>query len=648
MRFIADSLAQNGSYTTVGTAPTRGDACTPPAGKARTGSVASFFFSTLGPAAQMSTAGFLKSVLLQLLSANPGLIAAVSPSRWEVMSLFGEDPQPLEKTELKLLLLETLRQLGRDSCTLIIIDALDECQKHETFSDMLHLISEMPACREVKVCISSRPLANLGAVMSSFLLLDLDKSYPVVEMERYIAAEMDQRLASTLPPEAESRVRTCLAEKASGCFLWVDLSVYNLPPGLDELLALLLQELHESHPFIAQALHLIACSENSNSLLRLYVMKMSLAGPGLPREISSSLLEDVDSQVMECAREILAKSKSLLVLDEPTEHSSPGKETDQVLDARLRLVHPRVKDVLDAESILRTPAGTIDEVLDSAALYCESSLAVLELYRMGYLAGLGMPTEVLRCASSVLFAWSWDETRIMRVLDELECASQQLLEPISYIEAHALSPWNITPPVYDSANDLILHLPGAEQSASVQHRPSIGKLQQKVIRLCTQYNFGCRILFIKSECKWPDVLKAFDCIYLTPAVVKRPESSPTTLCPGQSSIRANIGVEAGATKSVAQVLSKEEDSGNGLVNSADSVIDMIPSQAGIWDLLPHPVLNKEQLLDPESDDESWESFSSDEEPLDPNHPIMVLEEEITQALREGFQKCCEELEALNH
>ncbi|KFA55408.1 hypothetical protein S40293_09907 [Stachybotrys chartarum IBT 40293] len=473
----ADSLAQNGSYTTVGTAPTRGDACTPPAGKARTGSVASFFFSTLGPAAQMSTAGFLKSVLLQLLSANPGLIAAVSPSRWEVMSLFGEDPQPLEQTELKLLLLETLRQLGRDSCTLIIIDALDECQKHETFSDMLHLISEMPACREVKVCISSRPLANLGAVMSSFLLLDLDKSYPVVEMERYIAAEMDQRLASTLPPEAESRVRTCLAEKASGCFLWVDLangilqetlhnttaiagiikSVYNLPPGLDELLALLLQELHESHPFIAQALHLIACSENSNSLLRLYVMKMSLAGPGLPREISSSLLEDVDSQVMECAREILAKSKSLLVLDEPTEHSSPGKETDQVLDARLRLVHPRVKDVLDAESILRTPAGTIDEVLDSAALYCESSLAVLELYRMGYLAGLGMPTEVLRCASSVLFAWSWDETRIMRVLDELECASQQLLEPISYIEAHALSPWNITPPLNKAPQSSIGH-----------------------------------------------------------------------------------------------------------------------------------------------------------------------------------------------
>ncbi|GAW21818.1 hypothetical protein ANO14919_113430 [Xylariales sp. No.14919] len=416
--------------------------------------VAAFFFKSTGTTYQRSSVGFLRSIMLQILSQDPAIIPSVAPSRWEALLLFGEDPKPLDLPELQQMVVSTLHRRHKFK-TFLLIDGLDECRNPVEILDLLHKIE---ACPGVKVCISSRPLPELRNAIDSAPILTLEYCTRK-DVEDFVSSKIEAQLSLTpvsrIGMDVKEKLVRGLTKRASGCFLWVALVVkslgemlengkrdadllrfvFNAPVKLDGLYHSLLVELKASKPFVASLLQFICLSREPISLLRLSFMEMSFPGFVLHQEISSLSEYNRKVLVRKSIESIVFRSKGFLVLSCPESSYVSGGFDGDGGDGCVDLIHYSVREYFEAETAFNGWLRNHQAEYDPAARYCAASLSLLKISTLGDRTILSVSTEVFRCAYMAMFTLRENEENVIRILDEVESTCYALLETASP------SPW---------------------------------------------------------------------------------------------------------------------------------------------------------------------------------------------------------------
>lgn len=197
--------------------------------------IASFYLWSAGAAVEASQKGLLQSLLHQLIQLHPELITEIMPSKWEAWCLFGSEIPQFRENELRDMLTTSIGRLvshyGVKAC--FFIDGLDEFQgNHE---DIIAICKSLLGFRNVKLCVSSRPLNHFEDAFGQKASLRLqDLTYE--DILKYITARFAEdegfnRLRQREPQYAQSFVKD-VADKSSGVFLWVKLVVSSLLTGL--------------------------------------------------------------------------------------------------------------------------------------------------------------------------------------------------------------------------------------------------------------------------------------------------------------------------------------------------------------------------------------------------------------------------------
>lgn len=166
----------------------------------------SFFFNARGSNLEKSTIGMYRSLLLQLLENRPGtqhILDKVTPGFQNNMG------------QLKRLFV----QAAKESTTICLIDALDECDVAE-IQDMVSWFDDITeAGIQISICFASRHYPHISIRTGlSVTLEDQD------EHENDISSYINTRLHIGNSRQSE-QIRQEIRGKASGVFMWVVLVV---------------------------------------------------------------------------------------------------------------------------------------------------------------------------------------------------------------------------------------------------------------------------------------------------------------------------------------------------------------------------------------------------------------------------------------
>jgi hypothetical protein len=628
--------------------------------------VASFFFKMVGTPIQRSLAGLLRSVLFQVLSQDPRIIPAVAPSRWEALLVFGEDPKPLDLAELQQMLMSALHQRHAKHKTFIVIDGLDEYEECGRHLEILELLHEITACPGVKVCISSRPLPQIRDVIDSSSSLTLEHCTGR-DMEEFITFKIEAQLSMT--PEAsiglgiKEKLAHELTTRASGCFLWVALVVESLqeklangkkdtdllrfinevPVELDGLFRSFLDELDASRPFVASTLRFIAMSEEQISLVRLCLMEMHFSGFVLHQEVSSLSQENLYLRTQMYIKRIVSRSKGLLKVSLfESHHTLEGVGTGGRY-AHVNLIHRTAREYLVGKIGSSASFSSHGGSYDLAATYCAASLSLLKISTIGDLTFHSVSAEAIRCAHSATFTKTENEEYILRVLDELDRTCHSLPKASGFPK-----PWINEEQGEVTCDYLYMHqVPIEEISIWDPINPSVAqddkisaRLRQRVIALYLKYGPDRLREAPTKTRQWPECLR--NCISGYPiyqegdferdySLVYPPRPTPTSFSRHNILPTDNITIQA--TGSIESTGPKR------LNNEVETPLAQF-SGGPLEIMEPYPVADEfhENEPDPndDSDNMSWESFSSAGFSLDEAHPLSALKAEVTQAVLQGF------------
>ncbi|KAI4190243.1 MAG: hypothetical protein L6R41_000913 [Letrouitia leprolyta] len=202
--------------------------------------VASFFFWNLGSKLQKSQHGVLRSLLYQILEAQPELIPCVLPDLYR-RAVIGRDGTLAEPSlvELKKAFQRLLTYRATPIKICLFIDGIDEYEGDH--AELAELFASIASDAPIKALISSRPIPACVDLFDRFpklLLQDLTRDdirvYTIERVSRQTRfkqlIEEDERQAYQVIDE--------IVQKASGVFLWVIIVVNRLLEGLrnyDEL-----------------------------------------------------------------------------------------------------------------------------------------------------------------------------------------------------------------------------------------------------------------------------------------------------------------------------------------------------------------------------------------------------------------------------
>ena len=194
---------------------------------------AAFFFWNSGVHVQMTQKGLLFSLLFQILRQAPELIPSVSPTRWEALCLFNEDPREWTEQEMHQTLRLTIEKLSCYSKICLFVDGLDEFDGNH--DNLILLFKDLIGNRNVKICVSSRPWLVFEDAFEHRPSLRLeDLSYH--DIKHYVVTHFNEssgfaQLCRREPEFADQLVDN-IVNKASGVFLWVHLVVASLIAGM--------------------------------------------------------------------------------------------------------------------------------------------------------------------------------------------------------------------------------------------------------------------------------------------------------------------------------------------------------------------------------------------------------------------------------
>ncbi|OJD34129.1 ent-kaurene oxidase [Diplodia corticola] len=193
--------------------------------------LAGFFFWNPGSKMQKSHEGLIRALLHQCLTVRRDLISVVLPRRWALYSLLGHDSTAPDWSwgELKESFEILCSYHGKEFQLALFLDGLDEFDG--THVDLIQWAKDNIACRDIKLCVSSRPwniFSDAFGQGHSLTMQDLTRR----DIEHFVKAEFDnspafQDLRGIYELET-NRLLSEITRKAQGVFLWVNLVVRSL------------------------------------------------------------------------------------------------------------------------------------------------------------------------------------------------------------------------------------------------------------------------------------------------------------------------------------------------------------------------------------------------------------------------------------
>ncbi|ETS85085.1 hypothetical protein PFICI_03110 [Pestalotiopsis fici W106-1] len=194
-----------------------------------------YFFWAPGTPLQKSFIGLLRSLLAQMFSHLPQIIAKfVPPVLWNKARVASTMDIHWTSSEL----IQTITAVVRSEMwyTFFLIDGLDEFEGTDQERDeFLDLIGSISSLSHVKLCVSSRPGNVFQDAFDRFPKIRLE-DHTQEDIHCYIHQELSsqrrfEQLRQHNPSLAKTLIRTIL-EEAAGVFLWVRLVVYGLVKAL--------------------------------------------------------------------------------------------------------------------------------------------------------------------------------------------------------------------------------------------------------------------------------------------------------------------------------------------------------------------------------------------------------------------------------
>ncbi|KAM0704720.1 hypothetical protein Q7P35_007506 [Cladosporium inversicolor] len=179
--------------------------------------ILSFFFWRPGSVLQRDVKGLLRSLLFQLLVAKPFLRASLDLDS-SIVSAMQINWTPAKLQSAWRLALENI---GNDHLC-IFIDGLDEFTGD--YEDLLDVLLKTSQVRNIKLCLSSRPIASMIRRLSS---------YPSLSLQQLNEPDIKTYVQGKLQPYGglQSNFAHTVVERAEGVFLWAALVVTSLISG---------------------------------------------------------------------------------------------------------------------------------------------------------------------------------------------------------------------------------------------------------------------------------------------------------------------------------------------------------------------------------------------------------------------------------
>ncbi|KAI0555609.1 prion-inhibition and propagation-domain-containing protein [Xylaria curta] len=204
-----------------------------PWGDTRTVAIAAFFLYELGTAEQKSLGGLYRALLYYILDAEPALVPILLPGMWKEIRHTERNEVDLPSiTEMRMAFNRLAKGVVMKSKYCFVIDGLDECSG--CFRDIISFINCLITSDDIKVLVSSRPLAEFEEAFSSkpkLRLQDLNRD----DMEDYVTeflAPFDyMKYLLITHRERVKKLSDTLVEMSSGMFLWLVLACRSLENG---------------------------------------------------------------------------------------------------------------------------------------------------------------------------------------------------------------------------------------------------------------------------------------------------------------------------------------------------------------------------------------------------------------------------------
>ncbi|KAH0559273.1 hypothetical protein GP486_004211 [Trichoglossum hirsutum] len=409
---------------------------------------ATFFFWNSGIDLQMSQKGLLLSLLFQILRQCPELIPFASPSRWEALCLFNDDPREWTEQELHQMLRFATDKLTNDMKLCLFVDGLDEFDgRHD---DLICLFKDLIASPNVKVCVSSRPWVLFEDAFKhrpSLMLQNL--TYP--DIKHYATTNFQRDPSFAQLRSRESKYADQLVEnivsKACGVFLWVHLVVASLlagmgygdrvsdlqrrldllPPDLEKLYEKILQSLDPFYlEHAAQLFKLVQESRDPLPLLLLSFADEESPEFALNRPIQTISRDEMFLRADTMRRRLNSRCKGLLEVGSASTEFGDGEDTVQYL-------HRTVKDYIESADVQQRLGFAMKTSFDPHLRLCAGNLTHLKVINniVNFLADGTFWTRVQRCLYSASRIQPMNRAFIVPLLDELDRSGSSLAKSIS-------------------------------------------------------------------------------------------------------------------------------------------------------------------------------------------------------------------------
>ncbi|XHG02956.1 hypothetical protein AWENTII_006276 [Aspergillus wentii] len=190
--------------------------------------ITSFFFNARGEELEKSVMGMYRSLLYQLLEAQPDLqpVFDILPQQSSV----NDEPHQWDMETIKSLFENAVENLGQRPL-LCFVDALDECEE-DSIRDMLYFFQQLGerailSHRQFYVCLSSRHYPHISIDTKIELVLENQEGHQE-DITRYIQSEMKAGKS-----KMAVQIKAEVLERAQGIFLWVVLVVQILNKEYD-------------------------------------------------------------------------------------------------------------------------------------------------------------------------------------------------------------------------------------------------------------------------------------------------------------------------------------------------------------------------------------------------------------------------------
>ncbi|KAI1878958.1 hypothetical protein JX265_003135 [Neoarthrinium moseri] len=414
--------------------------------------IASFYFWNSGLQVQTTQRGLLMTLLRQILEECPDLLSFASPSRWESLCLFEQNPE-WEDSELQSLFHLCIRNLKRcNAAAALFVDGLDEFEGDP--EDLLSTFKGIDDFSDYKLCVASRPWVEFQdrfyqkpSLLLEHLTYNDIKDFIV---ERF---DSDARFAQLRLRERQfaDQLVEDIVSKASGVFLWVSLVVSSLlsgmgngdrvadfqrrlnllPPDLTDLYGKIIQSLDPFYlEHAAQLFSLVGARSEPMSLLLASFVDEEDPIFAVGMAVTPLSAEEIDIRMDTVRRRINSRSKGLLevkggvLTPEGFSYDASSHE-----DITVQFLHRTVKDYIESPGVHKTLKSALKAPFDPHLKLLAGHLAYIKGMDLKAVSPHDLWSQhVAKCLAHARAVQQGSISSMVRLLDQLDNLSDSFIQ----------------------------------------------------------------------------------------------------------------------------------------------------------------------------------------------------------------------------